>query len=224
MGAYALIGESLLNQYASKYIQMACFFNHPTLRLRFFDRTSDAFERCLVEEVAMNHSLCEQPKLFMLHDNQDQLCINLDYELSSTSRIHIGYKEVPFAGFWSNRLDRSCFIFNIPNLHAPTSSVGMDQFAVHIDLYQSTTLDSALHTRFYIDRLRVSLHRVRLRRRCTLRFAVSAFTKRGLRYDAVPSSSTGKIIRESNEVIRKDASPTELRQLFLGCRSIFDKS
>ena len=159
MGAYTLIGESLLNQHASKFIQMACFFSHPTLRIRFFDRTADAFERCLVEEVAMNHSLCEQPKLFMLHDNQDQLCINLDYELSSTSRIHIGYKEVPFVAFWNNRLDRSCFIFNIPDLQAPTSTVMMDQFAVHIDLYQPTMLDNASHTRLYIDRLRVSIRR-----------------------------------------------------------------
>jgi hypothetical protein len=160
MGAYALLGESFAHQHASKYLQMACFLDQSSLRLRFFDRTTDAFERCLTEEFSMNNSLCDQPKPFVLRDNQDQICINVDYELSSTSRINIGYKEIPLASFWKNSIDRSCFVFIVPDLQGNERSATLiDQFAVHIDLYQPTILDNALHTRLAINRLSVSVQR-----------------------------------------------------------------
>jgi hypothetical protein len=160
MGAYALIGESILNHHASKYLQMACFYNQSTLRLRFFDKTSDAFERCLNEEIALKNFLCDQPKQFIIHDYQDQICINVDLELSTISSINIGYKEISFLAFWTNRIERSCFIFIIPNLQMNNNNLTknfMDQFAVHVDVYQPTIFESALHTRLYINTLSVSL-------------------------------------------------------------------
>jgi hypothetical protein len=170
MGAYGLIGESIAkHHHASKYIQMVSFFNRSsseinpeeiisTLRLRFLDATSDALERCLTEEFALQNYLCDQPKQFILHDYEDQICINVDLELSSTSRINIGYKEVPLKTFWSTRFDRSCFIFIIPNLqidneHLTTTFI--DHLAMHIDVYQPTILDSALHTRLCVNTLNV---------------------------------------------------------------------
>lgn len=170
MGAYGLIGESLVNQHAAKYIQMVAFFNRSnsetnanemisTLRLRFLDATSDAFERCLTEELSLQNYLCDKPKQFLLHDYEDQICINVDLELSSTSRINVGYKEIPLKTFWSTRFDRSCFIFIIPNLHVDhgqTSRTFLDQLAMHIDVYQPTIMDSALHTRLCVNTLSVS--------------------------------------------------------------------
>jgi hypothetical protein len=159
MGAYALIGESIVNHHASKYIQMACFLNQSSLRLRFFDKTSDALERCLTEEFLMKNSLCDQPKEFILHDYNDQICINVDLELSSTSRINIGYKELSLASFWMNRIDRSCFIFIIPSLQMNNQKIATafkDQFAMHVDVYQPTILDTALHTRLCVNTLNVS--------------------------------------------------------------------
>ncbi|CAF0878538.1 unnamed protein product [Adineta steineri] len=159
MGAYALIGESILNHHASKYLQMACFYNQSTLRIRFFDKTSDAFERCLSEEIGMKNYLCDQSKQFILHDYQDQICINVDLELSTISRINIGYKELPFQTFWTNRIERSCFIFIIPNLQMNNNNNNdlgknfTEQFALHIDVYQPTIFESALHTRLYINTL-----------------------------------------------------------------------
>ncbi|CAF1252486.1 unnamed protein product [Adineta steineri] len=168
MGAYALIGESISkHHHASKYIQMVSFFNRSstttetnsneiisTLRLRFLDATTDALERCLTEEFALQNYLCDQPKQFILHDYEDQICINVDLELSSTSRINIGYKEISLKTFWSTRFDRSCFIFIIPNLqldneHSTTTFI--DHLAMHIDVYQPTILDSALHTRLCVN-------------------------------------------------------------------------
>ncbi|CAF1039259.1 unnamed protein product [Adineta ricciae] len=154
IGAYALIGESILNQQASKYIQMACFYGQSALRLRFFDKTSDAFEHCLNEETAMKNFLCDQPKQFILHDNQDQICMNVDLELSTMSRINIGYKEIPFASFWTNRIERSCFIFLIPNLQPNQTGPDknfMEQFTIHVDVYQPNIFTNALHTRLLIN-------------------------------------------------------------------------
>ncbi|CAF2704898.1 unnamed protein product [Rotaria sp. Silwood2] len=159
MGAYTLIGESIINNHASKYLQMACFYNQSTLRLRFFDKTLDAFERCLNEEFAMKYFLCDQPKDFILHDYQDQICINVDLELSTISRINIGYKEISLISFWTNRIDRSCFIFIIPNLQMNNDdriNNFMDQFSIHIDVYQPTILENALHTRLIINTHHVS--------------------------------------------------------------------
>jgi hypothetical protein len=171
MGAYALIGESMPTEHASKYIQMVSFFNRSsselnsneiisTLRLRFLDATSDSLERCLTEEFSLQNYLCDKPKQFILHDYEDQICINVDLELSSTSRINIGYKEIPLNTFWSTKFDRSCFIFIIPNLqidneHLTTTFI--DHLAMHIDVYQPTMLDSALHTRLCVNTLSVSL-------------------------------------------------------------------
>ena len=143
MGAYALIGESMINQHASKYLQMACFYNQSSLRLRFFDNTSDAFERCLNEEFAMKNFLCDQPKQFILHDYQDQICINVDLELSTTSRINIGYEQIGLTSFWINRIDRSCFIFLVPNLQLHKDEM-TKCFALHVDVYQPLILESAL--------------------------------------------------------------------------------
>ncbi|CAF1658539.1 unnamed protein product, partial [Adineta ricciae] len=166
MGAYALIGESVSkHHHASKYIQMVPFYNRSstdtisnetvsTLRLRFLDATTDALERCLTEEFALQNYLCDQPKEFVLHDYEDQICINVDLELSSTSRINIGYKEIPLKTFWSTRFDRSCFIFIIPNIqlnNEHSSTPFIDHLAMHIDVYQPTILDSALHTRLCIN-------------------------------------------------------------------------
>ncbi|CAF3354944.1 unnamed protein product [Rotaria socialis] len=156
MGAYVLIGESIKDHHASKYLHMACFHNQLTLRVRFFDRTLDAFERCLNEELAMKNALCDQPKEFILHDYQDQVCINVDLELSTLSRINIGYKEVSSISFWTNRIDRSCFIFVIPDLQMNSDDRiknFMDQFAIHVDAYQPAMLESALHTRLFINTL-----------------------------------------------------------------------
>ena len=130
-----------------------------TLRLRFLDATTDALERCLTEEFALQNYLCDQPKEFVLHDYEDQICINVDLELSSTSRINIGYKEIPLKTFWSTRFDRSCFIFIIPNLqlnNEHSSTPFIDHLAMHIDVYQPTILDSALHTRLCINTHNVS--------------------------------------------------------------------
>ena len=150
MGAYTLIGESKANYHASKYLQMACFYNQSALRVRFFDQTSDAYERCLNEEFALKTFLCDQPKQFILHDYQDEICLNLDLELSTTSRMNIGSKQLSFTSFWLNKLDRSCFIFLIPDLQED-----IPNFAIHIDVYQSRLLESALHTRLCIDTMNV---------------------------------------------------------------------
>lgn len=107
----------------------------------------------------MQNFLCDQPKPFVLHDNQDQICINVDLELSTMSRINIGYKELPFMSFWTNRIERSCFIFLIPNLQINASDSNknfLEQFAAHVDVYQPTVFASALHTRLYINTLSVS--------------------------------------------------------------------
>ncbi|CAF5076949.1 unnamed protein product [Rotaria sp. Silwood1] len=154
MGAYTLIGESIINNHASKYLQMACFYNQSTLRLRFFDKTLDAFEHCINEEFAMKNFLCDQPKDFILYDYQDHICINVDLELSTISRINIGYKEISFISFWTHHINRSCFIFIIPNLQINNF---MNQFAIHIDVYQPTILENTLHTRFIINTRYVSL-------------------------------------------------------------------
>ncbi len=170
MGAYALTGESLPHQHASKYIQMVSFFNRSssesnpneiisTLRLRFLDATSDALERCLTEEFSLQNYLCDKPKQFLLHDYEDQICINVDLELSSTSRINIGYKEIALQTFWSTRFDRSCFIFIVPHLQMEqeqSTATYFDHLAMHIDVYQPTILDSALHTRLCVNTLSVS--------------------------------------------------------------------
>jgi hypothetical protein len=84
MGAYALIGESRVNEQASKYIQLACFFSSSTLRLRLFDRTSDGCERCLNEESALDHSLCDSTREILIRDNDDALCINCPLHHAST--------------------------------------------------------------------------------------------------------------------------------------------
>ena len=165
MGAYAMIGESISHHHASKYIQMVAFFNRSasesnpnevlsTLRLRFLDATADAFERCLTEEFSLQNYLCDKPKQLMLQDYEDQICINVDLELSSTSRINIGYKEIATKTFWSTRIDRSCFIFIVPNLHNDHEHF-LDNLAMHIDVYQPTVLDSALHTRLCVNTLSV---------------------------------------------------------------------
>lgn len=159
MGAYALIGESLDDLHASKYLRMACFYNQSTLRIRFFDKTLDAFERCLNEEISMKNYLCDQPREFIIHDYDDQICINVDLELSNISRINIGYKEVPSLSFWANLTDRSCFIFVVPDLQMTTDDKGknfMDQFAIHVDVYQPAMLESALNSRIFINTLHVS--------------------------------------------------------------------
>ncbi|CAF1088064.1 unnamed protein product, partial [Didymodactylos carnosus] len=156
MGAYTLVGESLPNKHASKYIQMVTFYNRSlndiqqvisTLRLRFIDNTSDALERCLSEETSMQSFLCEQPKLFLLQDSFDQICVNVDMELSISSRINMGYKEIPLEMFWSNHIDRACFIFVIPGIHPPN----IEHIAIHIDIYQPHILPNALHTRICIN-------------------------------------------------------------------------
>ena len=84
---------------------------------------------------------------------------NVDFELSSTSNINIGYKEIPLSAFWTDRIDRSCFIFIIPNLQVDNEQLtipSIDHLAMHIDVYQPTILDSALHTRLCINTLSVS--------------------------------------------------------------------
>ncbi|CAF0770421.1 unnamed protein product, partial [Didymodactylos carnosus] len=155
LGAYALVGESLPTKHASKYIQMVAFYNRSLndakqvtsiLRLRFIDNTSDALERCLSEETSMHSFLCDQPKLFLIEDGFDQICINVDFELSISSRINIGYKEIPLDIFWSSRIDRACFIFIIPDIQP--SDIG--HLAMHIDIYQPHILPNALHTRISI--------------------------------------------------------------------------
>ncbi|CAF3795801.1 unnamed protein product [Rotaria sordida] len=154
MGAYTLIGESIINNHASKYLQMACFYNQSTLRIRFFDKTLDAFERCLNEELKMKNFLCDQPKDFILYDYQDHICINVDLELSTISRLNVGYKEIPLISFWTNYINQSCFIFIIPNLQIDNDdriNHFLDQFAIHIDVYQPTILENALHTRLIIN-------------------------------------------------------------------------
>jgi hypothetical protein len=156
MGAYTLIGESIINHHASKYIQMACFYNQSTLRIRFFDKTSDAYERCLNEEFQMKNYLCEKPKQFILHDYQDQICLNVDLELSTISTINIGYKEISLTSFWTNHIHRSCFIFLIPN-NDDIRNMFLNQFALHVNVYQPRILESALHTRLCINTLNVSL-------------------------------------------------------------------
>ena len=159
MGAYTLIGESLLNYHASKYIQMACFYNQSTLRLRFFNKTSDAFECCLNDEFSMKNFLCDQPKEFILHDYQSQICINVDLELSTVSKLNIGYKEISLATFWTNCIDQSCLIFTVPNFQTNKDDRKknfMDQFAVCMDVYQPAILEYALHTRLSINTFHVS--------------------------------------------------------------------
>lgn len=166
LGAYALVGESISTQHASKYIQMVAFYSRTnemnsneilsTLRLRFLDATSDALERCLTEEFSLQNHLCDQPKQFLIHDHEDQICINVDLELSSTSRINIGYKEIALQTFWSTKIDRSCFIFLIPNLNIDNTQLNLsfhEHLAMHVDIYQPTMLDSALHTRLCVNTL-----------------------------------------------------------------------
>lgn len=159
MGAYTLIGESILNHHASKYVQMACFSNHSTLRIRFFDKTSDAYERCLNEEYEMKNFLCEQPKDFILHDYQDQICLNVDFELSTISRMNIGYKEISLTSFWSNHINRSCFIFLLPNNNNNDDDQRM-KFFMHVNVYQPMILESALHTRLCINKLNVDCNSI----------------------------------------------------------------
>ena len=48
MGAYALVGQPIDDErVALKYLQMACFINYPTLRIRLFDYRAEAFEHSL---------------------------------------------------------------------------------------------------------------------------------------------------------------------------------
>ncbi len=167
MGAYTLVGESIFNQHASKYVQMACFYDQSTLRLRFFDHTADAYERCLNEEFQMKHFLCDQPKQFILHDYQDQICINVDFELSTVSRMNIGYKEIPLAAFWTNQIHRSSLLFLIPN-HDDAGKIVLNQFNLHVNVYQPMILESALHTCLSINTRHVSL------RHCSILIYISA--------------------------------------------------
>jgi hypothetical protein len=146
MGAYTLIGESILNQHASKYVQMACFYTPSTLRLRFFENTSDAFERCLNEEYQMKH--------YLLYDSPGQLCLNVDLELSPISQINLGYKEISLTLFWTNQIHRSCFVFLIPTKDDLTKNF-LHQLALHIHVYQPTIVESALHTRLCFNTLHV---------------------------------------------------------------------
>ena len=156
LGAYALIGESLFNHHAAKYIQMACFSNPSSVRIRFFHKTSDAYERCLNEELQLQNYLCDQPKDFLCFDySDDQICFNVDLELSLQSQINLGYKELPLSSFWTNEIHRSCFIFLIPNNTDEFTKIFLQQFALHIHVYQGTILENALHTR-----LRINTHQV----------------------------------------------------------------
>jgi hypothetical protein len=210
MGAYTLIGESILNHHASKYLQMACFYNQSTLRLRFFDKTSDAYERCLNEEFAMKTCLCDQPKQFILHDYHDQIHLNLDLELSTTSRINIGYKQIPLTSFWLNHIDRSCFIFPLPNYE------GMKTFAVHVDVYQPMLLESALHTRLFINTLNVR------RRRYHFGVYEKCFTLVSTECNVITTSSVWKIIGENGGVISKSID-FKFKHFIEDYRKSFDK-
>lgn len=155
MGAYTLIGESLFNHHAAKYIQMACFSNHSNIRIRFFHKTTDAYERCLNEELQLQNYLCDQPKDFLCFDYPDEICLNVDLELSVQSRINLGYKQMSFASFWSNDIHRLCFIFLIPNNTDEFTKIFLQQFSLHIHVYQGKILENALHTR-----LRINTHQV----------------------------------------------------------------
>jgi hypothetical protein len=152
MGAYTLIGQSSSSpshRTPAKYIQMACFITYPTLHIRLFDRTSDACERCLVEEYSLNHSLCDQIQSFRFHDiDQEHLCLNIDYELTSTTRLHLAYRELSFQTIWNEHIDQTCLTFTLPDLH-------IDRRALHIDLYQEAKLDCALHVRLPLEPCRV---------------------------------------------------------------------
>lgn len=157
MGAYALIGESLFNHHAAKYVQMACFYNQSSIRIRFWNKTSDAYERCLNEEIQLQNCLAEQPRDFLCYDYPDQICLNVDLELSIQSRMNLGYKEIPLKAFWTNEIYRSCFIFLIPNNTDELTKNFLHQFALHINVYQGKILENALHTR-----LRLDTHQVRV--------------------------------------------------------------
>ena len=159
MGAYALVGQPMDDErVALKYLQMACFINYPTLRIRLFDRRAEAFERSLSEESTLNHYLCDQAQTIVISNRADSLCLNIDYELSPTSRMHLGYKEIPFADFWTNSLDQTSFTFTLPQLQINPS-------VIHCDLYQPNALDHALHTRLSIDRSRITFNTIGLSHR-----------------------------------------------------------
>ncbi len=134
---------------------MACFYNQSSLRIRFFDKTSDAYDRCLNEEYQMEHYLCDQPQDFLLYDYDDQICLNVDLEFSTLTRMNIGYKEIPLKSFWTNHIHRSCFIFLIPNTTDDLIKIFLNQFTVHIHVYQSKILENALHTHLFINTLNV---------------------------------------------------------------------
>jgi hypothetical protein len=134
---------------------MACFYNQSSIFIRFFDKTSDAYERCLNEEFQLKHYLCDQPQDFLLYDYDDQICLNVDFELSTLTRINIGYKEISLKSFWTNHIHRSCFIFLIPNNTDDLTKMFLNQFALHINVYQPKILENALHTRVFINTLNV---------------------------------------------------------------------
>lgn len=147
MGTYALIGECQAYERALKSYEIACFYNQSSLRIRFFDRTSDAYERCLNEEFQLNSRLCDQPSEFLLSNIDEQICFNLDLELSPTSNLNLGYKDIPLELFLTNQIHRSVFIFHLPN----NEHFFLQQFILHINVYQPKLLDYALHTRLIVN-------------------------------------------------------------------------
>lgn len=163
LGAYTLIGQPADDERETlKYLQIACFINYPTLRIRLFDQTSESFERCLSEESSLNHHLCDQPQRIFISNRSHLLCLNVDYELSVTSRMHLGYKEISFDEFWTNSLEQMSFIFTLPHLQ-------MNPSVIHYDLYQPNSLDHALHSRISIDRSRITLNTIYLPHRQRLK-------------------------------------------------------
>lgn len=151
MGVYVVTGECESYQQALKSYQIACFYNQSSLRIRFFDRTSDAYERCLNEEFQLNSYLCDQPNEYLLSNINEQICFNLDLELSPTSRLNLGYKDIPFELFWTNQIHRSCFVFHLPI----NENFVLQQFILHINVYQPKLLDYALHTRLIVNTTQV---------------------------------------------------------------------
>lgn len=146
MGAYCLIGKSTPIE-----LQVACFYSPSMLHVRIFPRTSDSFERCLTEEYANNNFLCDEPKLFVFHDDEDRISLNIDYELSPMTRIHVGFEQISFENLSNGFFERPSFHFELPDFQL-NSQVS---FAVHVDLYQSKHLDDAFHARLLIDPIRV---------------------------------------------------------------------
>ena len=114
------------------------------------------YERCLTEEFSITNIIYViQPKQFILHDYQDQICLNVDLELSTTSRINIGYKEISINIILVKQIRSILFYFSYTELHDHITNIFINQFAMHIDVYQPTILESALHTRLCINTLNV---------------------------------------------------------------------